>query len=191
GGRCGGAAGDHRGPVDHGRGRRDRDLGRAPDRGKQRLTPPVSSANPGNPHAAAGTRAACGVRWAGPTVVSAPWRTIGVMSESAQNSQLQFNIPRRPRRLRTTPVMRDFTAETSLNPSQLVLPLLVADGLPEPQPIRALPGVYQHTTDSLLRAVEEAAEAGVGSIDLVGVPLDEDKDATGSVGVDPEGILNK
>lgn len=113
------------------------------------------------------------------------------MSESAQNSQLQFNIPRRPRRLRTNPVMRDFTAETSLNPSQLVLPMFVADGLSEAKPISSLPGVYQHTTDSLLRAVEEAAEAGVGSIDLFGVPLDEDKDATGSVGVDPEGILNK
>lgn len=113
------------------------------------------------------------------------------MSESAQNSQLQFNIPRRPRRLRTNPVMRDFTAETSLNPSQLVLPMFVADGLTDAKPISSLPGVYQHTTDSLLRAVEEAAEAGVGSIDLFGVPLDEDKDATGSVGVDPEGILNK
>src|SRR5699024_6461593 len=79
----------------------------------------------------------------------------------------------------------------SLNPSQLVLPMFVADGLTEPKPISSLPGVYQHTTDSLLRAVEEAAEAGVGSIDLFGVPLDEDKDATGSVGVDPEGILNK
>lgn len=98
---------------------------------------------------------------------------------------------RRPRRLRTTPQMRNFTAETDLNPNRLVLPMFLADGLDAPRDITSLPGVQQHTEDSLLRAVEEAASAGVGSIDLFGVPLDGDKDATGSQAVAEEGILNR
>lgn len=98
---------------------------------------------------------------------------------------------RRPRRLRTSPQMRNFTAETDLNPNRLVLPMFIADGLDAPRDITSLPGVQQHTEDSLLRAVEEAANAGVGSIDLFGVPLDEDKDATGSQSVAEDGILNR
>lgn len=98
---------------------------------------------------------------------------------------------RRPRRLRTTPVMRNFVAETDLNPNRLVLPMFIADGLDAPREITSLPGVQQHTPDSLLRAVEEAVEAGVGAIDLFGVPRDEDKDAVGSVASDPEGVLNR
>ena len=98
---------------------------------------------------------------------------------------------RRPRRLRTTPQMRNFTAETDLNPNRLVLPMFIADGLDAARDITSLPGVQQHTEDSLLRAVEEAANAGVGSIDLFGVPLDEDKDATGSQSVAEDGILNR
>lgn len=108
------------------------------------------------------------------------------------NSSAGLSLPhRRPRRLRTSPVMRNFTAEVELNPSQFCLPMFVADGLSEEKPISSLPGVVQHTTDSLLRAVEEAAEAGVGAVDLFGVPLDSDKDATGSAGLASEGILNR
>ncbi|MGJ4107795.1 porphobilinogen synthase [Corynebacterium macclintockiae] len=98
---------------------------------------------------------------------------------------------RRPRRLRTSPQMRNFTAETDLNPNRLVLPMFIADGLDAPRDITSLPGVQQHTEDSLLRAVEEAANAGVGSVDLFGVPRDEDKDETGSQAVAEDGILNR
>lgn len=87
--------------------------------------------------------------------------------------------------------MRDFTAETDLNPSRFVLPMFIADGLDAPRDISSLPGVQQHTTDSLLAAVEEAAEAGVKAVDLFGVPLDSDKDADGSCGIAEDGVFNR
>ncbi|EJZ07659.1 porphobilinogen synthase [Mycolicibacterium vaccae] len=96
----------------------------------------------------------------------------------------------RPRRLRTTPAMRRLVAQTTLEPRHLVLPMFVADGLQEPRAIGSMPGVVQHTRDSLRRAAAEAVAAGVGGLMLFGVPKEEDKDATGSAGVDPEGILN-
>ncbi|WP_408935085.1 porphobilinogen synthase [Corynebacterium marquesiae] len=98
---------------------------------------------------------------------------------------------RRPRRLRTTPQMRNLVAETEVRPSDLILPMFIVDGLDAPREIPSMPGVYQHTFDSLRRAAEEALEAGVPCIDLFGVPLDEDKDDTGSVAWDPQGILNR
>lgn len=96
----------------------------------------------------------------------------------------------RPRRLRSTPAMRRLVAETSLEPRHLVLPMFVADGVAEPRPISSMPGVVQHTRDSLRRAAADAVAAGVGGLMLFGVPRDEDKDALGSVGVHPDGILN-
>ncbi|MDK8476850.1 MULTISPECIES: porphobilinogen synthase [unclassified Corynebacterium] len=98
---------------------------------------------------------------------------------------------RRPRRLRSTPQMRNLVAETTLHPSDLILPMFIADGLDEPNEISSMPGVYQHTFDSLRRATEEALEAGVTCVDLFGVPLEKDKDATGSVAWNPDGILNR
>lgn len=86
--------------------------------------------------------------------------------------------------------MRRLVAETSLEPRHLVLPMFVADGLDEPRPISSMPGVVQHTRDSLRRAAADAVAAGVGGLMLFGVPRDEDKDPRGSTGIDPEGILN-
>lgn len=96
----------------------------------------------------------------------------------------------RPRRLRSTPAMRRLVAQTSLEPRHLVLPMFVADGISEPRPIGSMPGVFQHTRDSLRKAAAEAVAAGVGGLMLFGVPTDGDKDATGSVGVAEDGILN-
>jgi len=96
----------------------------------------------------------------------------------------------RPRRLRSTPAMRRLVAQTSLEPRHLVLPMFVADGIDEPRDIASMPGVVQHTRDSLRRAAADAVAAGVGGLMLFGVPRDEDKDATGSVGVAEDGILN-
>ncbi len=79
-------------------------------------------------------------------------------------------------------------AETSLEPWQLVLPLFVREGLDEPRPINSMPGVVQHTRASLLPAVAEAAELGLGGVMLFGIP--ETKDAVGSGATDPSGILN-
>lgn len=102
-----------------------------------------------------------------------------------------MSFPRkRPRRLRSTPALRRLVAETSLEPRHLVLPMFVADGIDEPRPISSMPGVVQHTRDSLRGAAAEAVEAGVGGVMIFGVPRDEDKDAAGSVGVHPDGILN-
>jgi porphobilinogen synthase len=94
----------------------------------------------------------------------------------------------RPRRLRATPALRRMVSETRLHPAELVLPMFVREGATEPVPIVSMPGVVQHTLESLPRAVEEAAAAGIGGIMLFGVP--EKKDARGSGGVDPAGILN-
>ena len=66
----------------------------------------------------------------------------------------------RPRRLRTTPAMRRLTAEHRLSASELILPAFIREGLSEPNPIASMPGVQQHTTDSLKRAAAEAVAAG-------------------------------
>ena len=94
----------------------------------------------------------------------------------------------RPRRLRRTPGLRRLVSETTLQPRQLVLPAFVREGATEPVPISSMPGVVQHTRESLRKAAAEAASLGLGGIMLFGVP--ETKDATGSGGLDPDGILN-
>ena len=94
----------------------------------------------------------------------------------------------RPRRLRTTPALRRMVAETSVEARQLVLPLFVREGIDDPHPIASMPGVVQHTRDSLRKAVSEAADLGLGGVMLFGIP--EHKDATGSQALDPAGILN-
>lgn len=95
----------------------------------------------------------------------------------------------RPRRLRTTPALRRMVAETRLHPADLILPAFVREGIGEPVPIQAMPGVVQHTRDTLRKAAVEAREAGVAGIMLFGVPEDDKKDALGTAGTDPEGIL--
>ncbi|MER7954049.1 porphobilinogen synthase [Streptomyces sp. NPDC096030] len=95
----------------------------------------------------------------------------------------------RPRRLRTTPAMRRMVAETRLSPADLILPAFVREGITEPRPIAAMPGVVQHSRDTLRKAAVEALEAGVSGIMLFGVPEDEKKDGAGTAGTDPDGIL--
>ncbi|WP_185027762.1 porphobilinogen synthase [Streptomyces candidus] len=95
----------------------------------------------------------------------------------------------RPRRLRNTPAMRRMVAETRLHPADLILPAFVRESISEPVAISAMPGVYQHTLDSLRKAAVEAVEAGVSGIMLFGVPDEAKKDAAGTVGTDPDGIL--
>ncbi|MFF8847097.1 porphobilinogen synthase [Streptomyces sp. NPDC015127] len=95
----------------------------------------------------------------------------------------------RPRRLRVNPAMRRMVAETRLHPADLILPAFVREGISEPVPISAMPGVVQHTRDTLRKAAVEAREAGVAGIMLFGVPDDAKKDAAGTAGTDPDGIL--
>jgi len=84
--------------------------------------------------------------------------------------------------------MRRLVAETRLHPADLVLPVFVREGISDPVPISAMPGVVQHTLDSLVDVARQAADAGLGGLMLFGVP--EAKDAVGSGADDPDGILN-
>ena len=93
----------------------------------------------------------------------------------------------RPRRLRTTPALRRLVAETRLSVDDLVAPLFVREGIDEPQPIASLPGVVQHTRESLRKEVTELAALGVPAVILFGVPLR--KDAEGSEAWNPDGIV--
>ncbi|MCW2672492.1 MAG: Porphobilinogen synthase [Frankiales bacterium] len=93
----------------------------------------------------------------------------------------------RPRRLRGSEALRRLVADVRVAPADLVLPVFVKEGLTEPAPIASMPGVVQHTRDSLKKAVHEAAEAGVGGVILFGIPVA--KDARGSGADDPEGIV--
>ena len=92
----------------------------------------------------------------------------------------------RPRRLRRTPGLRRLVAETSLRPADLVLPMFIKEGIGEPQPVGSMPGVVQHTRDSLRKAAAEAAAAGVGGMIVFGVPAA--KDGRGSAADDAAGI---
>jgi porphobilinogen synthase len=94
---------------------------------------------------------------------------------------------RRLRRLRRTPGLRRLVAETHLSVDDLVAPLFVREGIAEPQPIASLPGVVQHTCDSLRKEVAELAGLGIPAVILFGVPAH--KDAEGSGAWDPEGIV--
>ena len=96
----------------------------------------------------------------------------------------------RPRRLRRTAALRRLVEETRVSPAELVLPMFVKEGISEPRPISSLPGVVQHSRESLRKAAHEAVRAGVGGLMLFGVPDNASKDETGSAGLDPDGILN-
>jgi len=94
----------------------------------------------------------------------------------------------RPRRLRSTPALRRLVSETEVRPRHLVLPVFLAEGIDAPRPITSMPGVVQHTVESLRKAAAGAAAAGLGGIMLFGVPAR--RDATGSGALDPDGVLN-
>jgi porphobilinogen synthase len=100
----------------------------------------------------------------------------------------QFPVAR-PRRLRRSPAMRTMVAGTRLHAADLILPLFVKEGITEPHPVGSMPGVHQHTRDSLLKAAHEAADAGVGGSILFGIPAV--KDARGSAADDPDGVLQR
>ncbi|QCU77717.1 porphobilinogen synthase [Citricoccus sp. SGAir0253] len=94
----------------------------------------------------------------------------------------------RPRRLRQSAAMRRLAAEVRIHPADLILPAFIREGATDPVPLQSMPGVVQHTRDSLRAAAAEAAELGLGGIMLFGVP--ETRDATGSACLDPDGVLN-
>ena len=94
---------------------------------------------------------------------------------------------RRMRRLRRTPALRRLVAETRLSVDDLVAPLFVREGIDEPVPVTSLPGVMQHTRESLVKEARRLADLGVPALVLFGVPAR--KDATGSEAWNPDGIV--
>jgi porphobilinogen synthase len=94
----------------------------------------------------------------------------------------------RPRRLRRTPAIRRLVAENRLHPADLVLPMFVKESLTAPAPLASMPGVVQHTRDSLRKAAVEAVQAGVGGLMIFGIPTE--RDAVGTQATEPDGILN-
>jgi porphobilinogen synthase len=100
-------------------------------------------------------------------------------------SMAEFPVSRL-RRLRTTPALRDLVAETTVRTADLIAPLFVREGIDEAVPIKSLPGVVQHTRESLRKEVAELAALGVKAVVLFGVPAH--KDALGSGAYDPDGI---
>lgn len=97
----------------------------------------------------------------------------------------------RPRRLRSTPAMRDMVAQTRVRAGQLVLPAFVREGIDTPVEIASMPGVYHHSCDSIRDLARQCVDAGIGAIDLFGIPADSKKDAEGSEAFNPDGILNR
>ncbi|MDQ3716370.1 MAG: porphobilinogen synthase, partial [Actinomycetota bacterium] len=94
----------------------------------------------------------------------------------------------RGRRLRGAAALRRLVAQTSVGPSDLVLPLFVKEGIDEAAAVASMPGVVQHTVESLRKAAHDAVQAGVGGLLLFGIP--SVKDASGSQADADEGIVN-
>ncbi len=93
---------------------------------------------------------------------------------------------RRMRRLRRTPALRQLVAETKLAPSDLIAPLFVREGIAQPEPIESLPGVVQHTQQSLVAEVGELRARGILAVIIFGVPAQ--KDPQGTAAYDPDGV---
>ena len=94
----------------------------------------------------------------------------------------------RPRRLRSSSAMRRLVSETRVHPAELILPVFVREGITDPVAISSMPGVVQHSLDSMRAALVGAADAGIGGVMLFGIP--QHKDARGTGATDPHGILN-
>jgi porphobilinogen synthase len=100
----------------------------------------------------------------------------------------KLDLVHRPRRLRQSAAVRRLVRQTRLDPSELILPVFVREGVDEPVPIASMPGVVQHSRASLREVSRQAVSAGLGGIMLFGVP--QRRDAVGSGADDPQGILN-
>jgi porphobilinogen synthase len=94
----------------------------------------------------------------------------------------------RPRRLRRTAALRRLVGDVTLRPADFVLPMFVREGITDPVAIASMPGVVQHSQESLVKAAVAAVEAGVGGLMLFAVPVA--KDAEGSGADAPDGVLN-
>lgn len=99
-----------------------------------------------------------------------------------------MSLAERPRRLRTSEAMRNLVAESAVRADQLILPVFVKENLEQPKPIAGMPGVFQHSLDSVSALVSAALDAGLGGIMVFGIP--SKRDAVGSEAFNPNGVLN-
>jgi porphobilinogen synthase len=83
--------------------------------------------------------------------------------------------------------MRRLAAETRLAIDDLVAPLFVKEGIDEPEPVLSMPGVVQHTQESLRKEVRALADLGIPGVILFGIPAR--KDGIGSGADDPDGVV--
>jgi len=95
----------------------------------------------------------------------------------------------RPRRMRAREALRRLVRETDLTPRNLIAPLFVKEGIPEPAEISSMPGQSQHTLESLRKEAVEIASRGVRDFVLFGVPAR--KDAEGSESHTPKGVAQQ
>lgn len=95
----------------------------------------------------------------------------------------------RGRRLRRTPALRQMVAETTVAPSDLILPLFVADGLEAPRPVTSMPGVAQYPVDAAVAEACRAASLGIPAVLLFGIPAH--KDEQGSASWQDDGVVQR
>lgn len=111
--------------------------------------------------------------------------------EASEQGEAELELPNlavRPRRLRKSAAIRRLVREIRLNPADLVLPVFYKEGLAEPREIESMPGVHQHSLDSLRAVSTQAAQAGLGGLMIFGVPTERDEDGSGAT--DPNGALS-
>ncbi|MFZ2227508.1 MAG: porphobilinogen synthase [Candidatus Nanopelagicaceae bacterium] len=99
-----------------------------------------------------------------------------------------MTLTERPRRLRSTSVLRAMVRDTSVAPASLILPVFIREGLRTPKPIEGMPGVVQHTKDSFKAEIDRALEAGIGGVMVFGIP--EKRDPSGTEALNPDGVLS-
>ncbi len=100
-----------------------------------------------------------------------------------------MELTQRPRRLRVNQAMRNLVRENQVQKESLILPLFVREGLTNPVSIKGMPGVVQHTSESLKYEIDRALGLGIGGVMVFAIP--EIRDEMGSQALNPDGILNK
>ena len=98
-------------------------------------------------------------------------------------------LSHRPRRLRSTPALRDLVAESKLSPSDFIMPYFVLEDATEPQGIASLDGVYQHSLSSIIQDIKQCYEAGIKAVIIFGVPVH--KNSLGSGAYARDGVVQK
>lgn len=104
---------------------------------------------------------------------------------------LEFLPRHRPRRNRKSPVIRSLVQESHLHIEDLIYPLFVKEGESSKEPINSMPGIYRFGVESILKEIERACKLSIGAIALFPVIARDKKDAKGSAGLDPDGVLQQ